>query len=64
MKHFFYILTAVLGITYTSQAQFPGGGGFGGGRGGGGHGPGGMGQQQQQGIPDLPRGMDVFRVLL
>lgn len=58
MKHFFYILTAVLGISYTSQAQFPGGGGFGGGMGRGGdrNGPGGMGQQQQQGIPDLPKG--------
>lgn len=57
MKQFFYILTAVLGIAYTSQAQFPGGGGFGGGMGRGGdrNGPGGMGQQQQ-GIPDLPKG--------
>jgi len=56
MKQFFYILTAVLGIAYTSQAQFPGGGGFGGGMGRGGdrNGPG-MGQQQQ-GIPDLPKG--------
>lgn len=59
MKQVFYILTAVLGIAYTSQAQFPGGGGggFGGGMGRGGdrNGPG-MGQQQQQGIPDLPKG--------
>ncbi|RDB04716.1 TonB-dependent receptor domain-containing protein [Runella aurantiaca] len=56
MKKVFYILTAVLGITFTSQAQFPGGGGFGGGGRGGDRGPGGMGQQQQQAMPDLPKG--------
>ena len=56
MKKIFYILTAVLGISFISHAQFPGGGGFGGGGRGGDRGMGGMGQQQQQGLPDLPKG--------
>ncbi|WP_037328851.1 TonB-dependent receptor domain-containing protein [Runella zeae] len=56
MKKFVYILTAVLGFSYSLQAQFPGGGGFGGGgRGGGGNRGFGQEQQQQQ-MPDLPRG--------
>ncbi|AYQ31037.1 TonB-dependent receptor domain-containing protein [Runella sp. SP2] len=58
MKKFFYVLTAVLGFNYAASAQFPGGGGFGGGgmgRGGDRNGPmGGMNQQQQ--MPDLPKG--------
>ncbi|AEI51036.1 TonB-dependent receptor domain-containing protein [Runella slithyformis] len=58
MKNYFYVLTAILGISYAAQAQFPGGGGFGGGGGRGGDrgGMGGMGQQQQQAMPDLPKG--------
>lgn len=58
MKKYFYVLTAIIGISYASQAQFPGGGGFGGGGGRGGDrgGMGGMGQQQQQAMPDLPKG--------
>lgn len=56
MKKFVYVLTAVLGFSYSLQAQFPGGGGFGGGgRGGGGNRGFGQEQQQQQ-MPDLPRG--------
>lgn len=57
MKKFFYVLTASLGIISTLQAQFPGGSG-GGSRGGdgGSRAPGGFGQQQQQAMPDLPKG--------
>jgi len=54
MKQLFYILTATLGIIFTSQAQFPGGSG--GSRGGGGDRGSGSFGQQQQALPDLPRG--------